>query len=105
MPARSSEERGLVARIAAAERWGRTADRSAATAPARDGLRAKFRAEVDPDGTLPPGEADRRVSALMQAHMLRMSLKASQGRRKAREALQSAERAEAELATFGDGAA
>ena len=35
-------DRALLARIAAAERWGRTSDRTAATAPAREGLRAKF---------------------------------------------------------------
>ena len=52
MPARDPESRSMVAQIAAAERWGRTADRTAATAPARAGLRAKFAREVDPDGTL-----------------------------------------------------
>ena len=34
MPARTPEDRSLVAQIAAAERWGRTPDRTAATEPA-----------------------------------------------------------------------
>jgi hypothetical protein len=83
MPARSPEERSLVAQIAAAERWGRTADRSAATAPARAGLRAKYAREVDPDNQLDDAERERRVDSLMRAHMLRMSLAAKNARRKA----------------------
>ncbi len=105
MASRTPEERALVAQIAAAERWGRTADRSAATAPARAGLRAKFAREVDPDGTLPADELERRVDHLMRAHMLRMTHKAAAARRKAREARRAAEAAEAELrnlATVGE---
>ena len=47
-----ARDRALIARIAAAERWARTPDRSAATEPARRGLRAKFEREADPDGVL-----------------------------------------------------
>lgn len=83
MSARTPEERTLVAQIAAAERWGRTPDRSAATAPARAGLRAKYAREVDPNGTLDPAEVERRVDSLMRAHMLRMTLAAKAARRKA----------------------
>jgi hypothetical protein len=86
MPARLAEDRVMVARIAAAERWGRTADRAAATEPARAGLRARFEREADPDGTLSPDERARRADHLMRAHMLRMSLKAKNARRKTREA-------------------
>ena len=68
MAARTPEDRSLVAQIAAAERWGRTTDRTAATAPARAGLRAKFAREVDPTATLDPAEVDRRVEQLMRAH-------------------------------------
>lgn len=71
----------MVARIAASERWGRTADRVSATAPARAGVRAKYAREIDPDGTLPPAELERRVGLLVQAHMLRMSLAAKNARR------------------------
>lgn len=79
---RRRADRVLMARIAAAERWGRTADRAAATAPARRGLRAKFEREADPDGTLPPHERARRADQLMHSHMLRMSRAAAQARRR-----------------------
>jgi len=77
------DDRVLIARIAAAERWGRTTDRTAATEPARRGLRAKFEREADLDGTLSPQERTRRADQLMQAHMLRMSRAAAQARRRA----------------------
>ena len=75
--------RVLIARIAAAERWGHTTDRSAATAPARRGLRAKFEREADPDGALSAQERSRQADQLMHAHMLRMSRAAAQARRRA----------------------
>lgn len=86
MPAHDPESRAIVAQIAAAERWGRTADRTAATEPARAGLRAKFAREIDPDNGLDPDERERRIDLLMRAHMLRMSLAAKRARaeRKAR---------------------
>lgn len=74
-------DRALIARIAAAERWGRTVDRQAATAPARRGLRARFEREADPDGVLSDDERTRRGDDLMRAHMLRMSLAAKKARR------------------------
>ena len=95
--AATANERSTAAQIAALTRWGKTGDRSAATNAARQGLRAKFEREVDPDGTLPDDERERRVSSLLRAHMLRMSLKASRARREAREARQRANLAEAEL--------
>lgn len=101
MAARTPEERSLLAQVAAAERWGRTDDRTAATAPARAGLRAKFAREIDPDGTLPSDELERRIDHLMRAHMLRMSHKAAASRRKAREAREAAEAAETELRALG----
>jgi hypothetical protein len=79
-------DRTLAARIAAAERWAATPDRTAATAPARQGLRAKFAREIDPDGTLPEADLKQRVDHRMRAHMLRMSLAA----KKARQARQAA---------------
>lgn len=105
MPARTPDERALVAQIAAAERWAKTSDRTAATSAARAGLRAKFEREVDPDGTLPAEERDRRADGLLKAHMLRMSLKAKQARRRAREHSAAAEAAETALAALGGGAA
>jgi hypothetical protein len=44
----------LVARIATAEKWARWPDRSAATAPARAGRRAKWAAEIDALATVRP---------------------------------------------------
>lgn len=79
---RERTDRVLRARIAAAQRWGHTTDRSAATAPARRGLRAKFEREADPDATLTPDERARRADQLMHAHMLRMSLAAARARRR-----------------------
>jgi hypothetical protein len=80
---RRGDDRVLIARIAAAERWGRTRDRTAATEPARRGLRAKYEREADPDGTLSAQERARRADQLMQAHMLRMSRAAAQARLRA----------------------
>ena len=79
---RSQHDRVLVARIAAAERWARTSDRTQATAPARRGLTAKFEREADPDGVLPPEERTRRADLLMRAHMLRMARRSAQARRR-----------------------
>jgi hypothetical protein len=80
MPSPNPEDRALVARIAAAERWGRTTDRTAATAPARAGLRAKFAREVDPDNQLDDADRERRIDSLVRAHMLRMSRAAKAAR-------------------------
>jgi hypothetical protein len=80
---RRRDDRVLIARIAAAERWGHTGDRTAATEPARRGLRAKFERKADPDGALSAQERTRRADQLMQAHMLRMSRTAAQARRRA----------------------
>jgi hypothetical protein len=79
---RHRKDRALIARIAASERWGHTGNRSAATAPARHGLRAKFELEADPDGVLPIDERARRADALQRAHMLRLSLASARARRR-----------------------
>ena len=79
---RHRRDRALIARIAASERWGHTGDWSAATAPARRGLRAKFELEADPDGVLPIDERARRADALQRAHMLRLSLASARARRR-----------------------
>jgi len=68
-------------------------------------MRAKWAAEVDPDGTIDPAEVERRVDQLQQAHMLRMSLAAKQARRRAREQTELAESAERDLAGLGGDAA
>ena len=101
MPALDAQDRVLIAKIAAAERWGRTPDRTAATAAAREGRRAKLAHEIDPTGSLPPQEVERRVDQLMRAHMLRMSRLAAQARRKARQLIEQADQADADLSALG----
>jgi hypothetical protein len=87
--AEKSGEASLRGRIAAYERWAHTKDRSAATAPARAGLDAKFAAEVDPDGTLAPDELSRRVAALRRAHFTRLALLSARSRSRAKQARQA----------------
>jgi hypothetical protein len=70
---RKQRHRVSIAQIAAAERWVRESNRTAATAAARRGLRAKFEQEADPEQALPPEERARRADSLMRAHMLRMA--------------------------------
>ena len=72
----------LRGRIAADTRWAREADRRAATAPARQGLRAKFEREVDPTGSLPAAERARRADSLFRAHMTRLARASAASRRK-----------------------
>ena len=79
-------DRALIARIAAHTRWAGEQDRTAATAPARKGLDAKWAREVDPDGVLAPDELARRVENLRQAHMTRMALASARARRTKAEA-------------------
>jgi hypothetical protein len=80
LAAKNPETRILAAKIAAAERWGRVIDRSAATQPARDGRRDRLRRQVDPNGVLDEVERERRVDSLIKAHMMRMSLAAKRAR-------------------------
>lgn len=105
MASSDPQDRALIARIAAAERWGRTPDqdRSAATAPARAGLRSKFAHQVDPTGSLPASEVERRVDQLMQAHMWRMSRLAKIARARSRALSDQADAAEAALPAAGGG--
>lgn len=63
-PARRSEN----SRLAALDRWSRTSDRTAATQPARDGLRARF----DPGPDVPEPARSKMIDAGVAAHMLRM---------------------------------
>jgi hypothetical protein len=67
------EERTRRAKIAANVRWGRTADRTAATEAARRGLRAKFEREADPEGVMNPADRARAADNLSRAHYLRMA--------------------------------
>jgi hypothetical protein len=79
---RPISDRVLIARIAAVERWARTADRRAATEPARRGLRERFEREADPEGVLDVADRARRADALFTAHMLRLSRASARSRRR-----------------------
>jgi hypothetical protein len=79
----NSRDASLRGRIAANERWARTDDRAAATAPARSGFDARFEAEIDPDGTLDPAERARRVASKRRAYFARLALLSAQSRRRA----------------------
>ena len=80
-PELTPELRSLRAQIASHESWARTKDRTARTEPGRRGMQAKFEAEADPDGTLPPDELAVRVEHLRKAHFLRLAYKSAQARR------------------------
>lgn len=84
MPAPVTERR-LAAQVAAHTSWANTPDRTARTAPAREGLRARFAREIDPDGTLPPAVREQRVEAAWKAHFLRLALASAKARRGRRE--------------------
>jgi hypothetical protein len=106
MPARTPEERAMVARIAAAGRWDAVKDRTEATQPMRDARRAKLAGEITAQlGELPPAELERHIDYRIRQHMLRMALRSSQSRRRARENLADAQAAEAELASLSREAA
>jgi len=105
MPSLHKSERQLSASIAAHDRWAHEVDRTAATAPARAALMAKFEAQVDPDGTLSPDERARRAEHARKAHFARLALKSARARRRIREATAEAHTADAALAALGGGAA
>jgi hypothetical protein len=53
------------------------------TAKARATFRARFEAEVDPDGVLPADERLRRAEAARREYYVRLALKSSTARKKA----------------------
>jgi hypothetical protein len=85
MPASLRSERVLIASIAAHTRWARTADRTAATAPARAAAADRWLRQVDPDGVLDPVERVQRAESLKSAHFRRLALASAQARRRRRE--------------------
>lgn len=106
MPARSPEERALIARIANATRLAKSPDHAALTAGARKGLRAKFEREaLEACPGLTGAELERRITDLQRAHMLRMTLAAKRSRRLATEHARTADLAEHNLEILGGGAA
>lgn len=89
----TESERKLAASIAAHESWASTPDRTARTAPARARLEQKF---LDAAG----GDAVR-AEHLRKAHYKRLALKSAQARRRAKELVEVAEAADAELEELG----
>lgn len=63
-----------IGRIGAHSRWAKTQDRTAATAPARAALEAKFLAEAGGDPV--------RAQNVRKAYYSRLALKSAQARRK-----------------------
>ncbi|WP_454778103.1 hypothetical protein [Georgenia muralis] len=101
----TSTERRMAAQIAAHESWANTSDRSARTAPARAAMLARFEAQIDPDGILPPAERARRAEHARKAYFARLALKSARARRRSRELAADAADADAELVSAGGDAA
>ncbi len=68
-------------RIAAEVSWARTHDRAARTRPAREMFLKRFEKEVDPDGTLPPGERRQRAEHAKRAYMLQLAKRSAAARK------------------------
>ncbi len=62
-------------REAALRRWAKEPDPIAATARARAAFLERFERQVDPDGTMPAEERERRAHQLMRAHMISLARK------------------------------
>ena len=73
------EQRSIRGAIAANDRWSRE-DPAENAARGQRGLIEKFRREVDPDGTLPEAERERRTQCAYRAHFQRLALASSKAR-------------------------
>lgn len=82
MSTQTHEERVLQGRAGALKSWALTPDRAARTAAARAAKYAKYEAQVDPDGTLPPEERARRAEQLYKAAMAELARSGLAARRK-----------------------
>jgi hypothetical protein len=85
VPERTStqQDRSAIGRIGAYESWGRTANRTARTAPARAALERKFYDAVPPEITNPEARA-KAAEDLRRAHYLRLARKSVESRRSGR---------------------
>lgn len=85
MPARDPDERKILSKIAAYDRWAKVVDRPAATRAARAAMLAKqgaqIEAEVDASGPMGPEEREQRIAAARKAHYARLALKSHHARR------------------------
>jgi hypothetical protein len=73
------QQRSLRASIAASVRWSGE-DPAPNAARGQAGLIEKFRREVDPEGTLPEAERERRARSALKAHMTRLAFASSKAR-------------------------
>src|SRR6266567_4488189 len=80
----SPVERTLRARLAAHSMHAKH-DARKTTANGRATFLARFEAEVDPDGTLPPDECRRRAEHAQSAYFTRLALAAVKARRRQRD--------------------
>ena len=78
-----ANERTLAARVAAFSLHAQRDSREV-TKPARAAFLSRFEKEVDPDGTLPPQERQRRADAAKRAYFTRLSLRSVKARRRKR---------------------
>lgn len=85
-------QRSRRARVAAHTSWARTTDRTARTTPATQAFLARFEQHVDPDGTLPAEERQRRAYHARTAYMLVLAERSARARRQQRDAGNSAAR-------------
>jgi hypothetical protein len=69
--------------------WALTEDRTARTAPAREGLQRKFELQVDPEGKLPPAERAKRAENARKAFYLNMAAKSAAVRSRRKRAAES----------------
>lgn len=76
------EQRSLRASIAANVLHSKVADPSAFTEKARAAFLDRFEREVDPEGTLPPLERQRRAMHARKAYFQRLALKSAKVRSK-----------------------
>lgn len=88
-----SQEAHLVATIGAQSRWSAEPNRTAATQPMRDGLRASKRRQVlaESPGLTDETEINRRIDAKLKAQLALAQLKSLQSRRAKKEAREQAE--------------
>ena len=80
-PARSAAERRRIATIAALTKHSQCDSRSATEAARKASHVTRFEKLVDPDGTLPRAELERRVAAARKAYFLRLAHKSAVARR------------------------
>jgi hypothetical protein len=74
------ELRSLINSANQHRRWAQCTDRTAATAPAREGLQRRFEREVDPDGVLDPTERARRAENARKAYYKELAVKSAKAR-------------------------